>query len=182
MGDLSQSVVFPAAPPADARRLGQVLLSWLVDGQVIDPELSDCVLGAPLGHPPGPRWAAATLERGGPFPRLRTHGVRLVTSRTVFDTGGLGFVLVCGACRTEHADLPRWGDAVGEWYADAGAGELACPACADTRPVTEWQHLPDFGFAHLGLTFWNWPPLADGFVQALGQRIGQATLVVKAKL
>jgi len=182
MGDWFQSIIDPKATEADAPLLAQALLRWLVDEEIVVAEKSDCTYGDG-GHAPGPCYTKAIGTPSDRIHGLRTNGVEVVCIRTVFHNGGLGFKIVCDACGGRF-DPPQglWGDAVGEWYDRSGPGLLACPQCNATRPITEWRHDPNFGFANLGFTFWNWPKLADEFVDAFGERIGHGAVVVVGKL
>lgn len=181
MGDSFHTIVDPEATEADAPELAGRVLNWLISEQIIIPERTDCVLGGD-GYAPGPAYAKAT---GSPYPyllQLRTNGLKVTSTRTVFDNGGLGFKIVCSSCggRFEPPHGP-WGDAVSEWYDRSGTGLLACPGCRAVQPITEWRHDPAFGFGNLGFTFWNWPPLLDSFVSAVGERLGHRVFVVHGK-
>lgn len=155
MGDWFQSVVDPEATEAEAPTLADSVLRWLVAEGVVVPERSDCTLGE-AGHAPGPSYVKATGLPDKHLLTLWTNGLAVVSTRTVFHKGGLGFDIVCSSCggRFEPPD-GLWADAVGEWYDRNGPGPLACPGCKAVRPITAWRHDPPLGFANLGFTFWN---------------------------
>lgn len=75
MGDWSQSLVDVEVSAEDAPESGARLTRWLIDIGVISAEQTDCVLGSPLGHPPGANYGCAV---GGtdPAPVLWTNGRR----------------------------------------------------------------------------------------------------------
>lgn len=62
MGNHFQTIVDLHATPADATALAARGLDWLVAEGIVRAERTDCVLGAPLGHPPGPLWAKAVEQ------------------------------------------------------------------------------------------------------------------------
>lgn len=184
MGDSYQTIVDETASEIEAPELAQRVLRWLIDEGVVVAETTDCTLGTD-GHAPGPEAVKATGEIDAEDLRsLRTNGLAITTSRSVFDTGFSGEIeLICSACRHRFEPIPlAFGDALAEWYEQSGPGELACPRCGSTRAVTEWQFERPFGFGCLGFTFWNWPTLQDEFVSAVSARLGHPVAVVCGRL
>lgn len=182
MGDYFQSIVDPEATEAEAPSLADRVLRWLIDEQIVASELTDCVFMKP-GYAPGPTYVKATGAPDVHVLKLRTNGLEVVSTRTVFHNGGLGFDLVCAACGSRIEPMQGWwADAVGEWYDRAGPGMLECPNCQVARPVTEWQHDPPLGYGNVGFTFWNWPSLTDDFVASVGKLLGHRVLHVEGKL
>jgi hypothetical protein len=196
MGDHFQVIVDRDATADQAKALAEQVLSSLVEGGIVLATPTDCTLGEP-GYPPGPRYHdAVTLPHayriGSEGQRireddltriLRTNGLEISTSRTVFHAGGYGCNVTCRACgTTRDDDDPAWGDALEEWYRGRGNGTLTCPRCGHSEPVTEWSYDPPWGFGHLGFTFWNWPPLKDEFVAEVGKLLRHRTVVVAGKL
>lgn len=183
MGDWFQSIVDPEATEAETPSLADRVLCWLIDEQIVASELTDCVLDESGGYAPGPAYVKATGAPDVHVLKLRTNGLEVVSTRTVFHNGGNGFELECTACKYRYEPGPGgWADAVGEWYDRAGPGMLACPKCQVARPVTEWQHDPPLGYGNLGFTFWNWPKLTNDFVLSVGKLLGHRVLHVVGKL
>jgi len=176
MGDWFQILVAPEVSAAQSKAEGVRMLAWLIAQGIVSPEKKDCVLGSPLGHPPGPNYVRATGESDPRFLSLRSSGLAIITAHTVFHSGQGGFKLVCSNCRSKFDPPDRWGDAVNEWFKGSGLGILKCTACGHERPIVEWQHDPPWAFGELGFEFWNWPRFIDGFVlefeRQLGSRIG----------
>lgn len=52
MGDYFQTLADIHTAPEDADRLAADIRDWLIASGVISPDRTDCVLGAPTGHPP----------------------------------------------------------------------------------------------------------------------------------
>lgn len=182
MGDYFQSIVDPEATEAEATSLADRVVRLLVAEQIVVSELTDCVFGE-SGYAPGPAYAKATGLLDVHLLTLRTNGMEVVSTRTVFHNGGNGFELVCSACGEQTEPKQGWwADAAGEWYDRAGPGMLQCPACLVSRPVTEWEHDPPVGFGNLGFTFWNWPPLTTEFIAAVGQRLGHRVVHVEGRV
>lgn len=182
MSDYSQSVIFPTVSAKDSDQLSHTLLHYLQARGVISDEATDCVLGAPLGFQPGPMYRLASVQADDRLLELRTNGAHFVTRRTVFDTGGMGLELECPACGQSMEPATDWSNAVAEWHAGSGKGALACLRCGAVRPVTEWTHRPEWGFASLGITFWNWPELSSAFVADLGALLGHGAQIVHCRL
>jgi len=182
MGDQFQSVVDPDASEVEAPALAEKLLQWFINEGIVSPERSDCVLGD-SGYAPGRFHCKAIGSENQHLLRLRTNGLEVVSTHTVFHNGGLGFELVCESCGGSF-DPPQgaWGDAVGEWYDRSGPGLLACPGCQAVRAITKWRHAPPFGFANLGFTFWNWPSLLESFIGEISERLGHNVTVVVGKV
>ena len=184
MGDWFQSIVDPETTEADAPAAADRVLRWLIDEQIVVGDRTDCTLGDG-GYAPGRAYVKATGSSDPYLLATRTNGLEVVSTRTVFYSGGLGYELkiVCLSCggRFEPPEGP-WGDAVGEWYHRRGAGMLACPGCGAARPVTEWPHEPAFGFGNVGFTFWNWPNLTGEFVAAVGRQLRHRVFVVVGKV
>ncbi|MFC8668515.1 hypothetical protein [Streptomyces sp. NPDC057199] len=111
MGDHFQTVVDVDATADEARALAARVVEWLVAEGIVLGERTDCVLGQPLGHPPGPNWRRAVEESPDwdPWDGLAVH-----TGRTVFDSGQGGPESVtCPRCR---ATTPLSGETYDEPY------------------------------------------------------------------
>jgi hypothetical protein len=182
MGDWFQNLVAPNIAAPQAKAVGGRMLGWLVAEEIVSAETKDCVLGADLGHPPGPQYAKAT---GKPDPHLLslwTNGLAVISKRTVFHSGQGGFELICSACKSKFEPPDRWGDAVDEWFKQSGPGDLACPVGGVSRSVDEWQHDPPWAFGELGFEFWNWPQFTQAFVDEFEKRLGSRIVHVYGKL
>ncbi|MBN0044986.1 hypothetical protein JS756_12875 [Streptomyces actuosus] len=195
MGDHFRTVVDLDATPQQAARLAERAVRWLVAEGIVLAERTDCVLGPPLGHPPGPHWwravGAARTDREKPF-----DGLAVYAERTVFHGGqGEPEAVTCPRCRAstrlitdewDPIDEVRalFGDAVGTGHRTGTEAAVACPACAREVPLTAWGWPDDhFAFGHLGLEFWNWPELTDGFRSRLSEVLdGHRTVRVRGKL
>ncbi|MEU8802836.1 hypothetical protein [Spirillospora sp. NPDC048819] len=196
MGDYFQTLVDVQAGPDEAERLARDVLDWLVASGVVAAGRTDCVLGADLGHPPGPRADAVLDGEGYPSWRdLWTNGLDIATGRSVFDAGqGEPSAVSCPHCATtielvdEGYELVReawepFGEAMTEW-SEGRDGIIACPACTRAVEPAAWRWADDyFAFGHLGFTFWNWPPLRPEFVAEFTRRLaGHRTVLLDGKL
>ncbi|PZG99314.1 hypothetical protein C1I97_24150 [Streptomyces sp. NTH33] len=173
MGDHFQTIVDLDVSPRDAPRSARRAVEWLVAEGIVLAERTDCVLGQPLGHPPGPNWQRAVAEDDGD--REPYDGLAVYTGRTVFHGGQGGSEAVhCPRCAaTTRLYTDRWeliveawtpfSEAIGTWHT-TGAADVECPACAASVPLPDWAWSDDyFAFAHLGLEFWNWPRFTEDF-------------------
>jgi len=149
----------------DAHRIRE----WLVSERIIVRNTTDCVLSNLHGHMPGENYIVAVKK---PYPQLfelRTNGVALISKRTVFYSAGNPLILVCLSCGERFEGKESWSAAVQEWFTAKGPGLLACERCGVSVPITEWQHDPPWAFGHVGIEFWNWPPLREEFVKKAGE-------------
>ncbi|CAL9492405.1 hypothetical protein SUDANB176_03273 [Streptomyces sp. enrichment culture] len=166
MGDGFQVIVDLDADEADARRPARRVVEWLVAEGVVLAERTRCVPGQPLGHPPGPHWERAVT---GDWDFEPSDGLAVHTGRTGFTSGadmpGTALCPHCGAPVPLDDDTAwrRFATAVRTWQ-DTGAAAVDCPACATAVRVQDWtwDEAP-IALGHLGLEFWNWPDLTDGF-------------------
>ena len=192
MGDHFQTIVDLDATAADAEPLARRVLAGLVEEGIVLADWTDCVLGRPLGHPPGPNWSRSVA---GKVTRDPCDGLAVHVGRKVFHgcPGGLE-AAVCPRCSTttrlvddEWAMINEaWApfvDAIGTWHA-TGAARVRCPACARRVPLRDWAWTDDyFAFAHLGFEFWNWPELTAEFrSRVAGLFDGHRTTFVRGKI
>ncbi|MFD9190513.1 hypothetical protein ACFWCA_20055 [Streptomyces phaeochromogenes] len=191
MGDHFQTVVDVDATADEAQVLAARVVEWLVAEGIVLGERTDCVLGRPLGHPPGPNWRRAVEESPDwdPWDGLAVH-----TERTVFDSGQGGPESVtCPRCETttplsgetydedyevsreaepDNGAWPRFAAAMGTWH-ETGAATVDCPACARPVALTDWIWEDDYyALGNLGLEFWNWPELRPDFIQEISRLLG----------
>jgi hypothetical protein len=166
----------------------QQVTQWLIAKEIVAAQQTDCVLGSPVGYPPGPRFRDALDpgENHGGFPELVTNGVEVITGRTVFDTGGNGIEEVrCPKCQANIIDSD-WGDFLGEWV-NGGSQFMQCPDCGQESLLTEYDFNIEkrfiWAFSNFGITFWNWPPeFKDSFIAELEQVIGSSVRIVYGRL
>lgn len=182
MGDHFQTIVDLDAGPQDAPALAQRVVDWLVTEGIVLAERTDCVLGQPLGHPPGPNWHRAVAEDDADW--KPSDGLAVHTGRTAFHGGQGGAEAArCPRCATtvrlytEDWDLidEAWAPfdrAIDVWLA-TGAADVGCPACAAVVPLPDWSWTDDFyAFAHLGFEFWNWPEFTEEFRARVSELLG----------
>lgn len=179
--DRVRHLVAPELPAAVGADRAADVLGWLQAEGIVAADESACLPDAASGYAPGPHCAQAlalpvearAVER---LRRLPVNGVLLRSGRMVYHGPTLGSAF-CPHCDKPLAipSDPRWFDAVEQWLLigeDADEGLLLCTGCTLLAPVTSWACEPPVGFGCLGLSFWNWPPLAADFVAALEARVG----------
>ena len=187
MSDHSQIIVDLDATPEDAPRLAHVVLTWLAEEGVVQREPApDSVLGDNDGHRPGPKFRKALEEpedeSAANFLDLGLNGLEIEVGRTVFHSGGNGTELRCEACEHEFDPGDKWGDAVDAWYEGDDEVTFPCPSCGEARRLPEWRGPWQWGFGNLGFQFWNWPPLSDEFIDAVSEKLGHRTVLVRMHL
>ncbi|MEU6880439.1 hypothetical protein [Streptomyces sp. NPDC046712] len=186
MGNHFQTVVDLDATPEEAPALAARALEWLVGQGIVRAERTDCVLGAPLGHPPGPHWASA-VEHEDWEP---TDGLKIEIGRTVF-FGGQGDAehATCPHCATRTVFYTDYWEivegawepfhaAISTWHA-TGAAAVACAHCGHAGDLTAWSWAGDYyAFGYLGFEFWDWPEFAPRFLDAFATALGGHRLVL----
>ncbi len=189
MGDWFQTIADVQATPDEADQLATTTLAWLIDAGIVLTEPTDCVLSG-LGHPLGPHYTAAVTEDSPHLLTLHTNGVEVITGRTVFYSMGADHAAcpVCGHITelTDQGIQPNdaWhelSDTIGDWF-EGGSGLHACPNCRNLVELNNWTWSPPWGFGHLGITFWNWPPLSPRFLADVTQRLGHRTVHPSGKM
>ncbi|GAB2881021.1 hypothetical protein GCM10027074_56630 [Streptomyces deserti] len=206
MGDYFQTIVDLDASEDEAARLAQRVVDWLVAEGIVLAEREDCVLGQPLGHPPGPNWARAAAQDDAD--REPTEGLAVHTGRTVFDGGqDAPEAVTCPRCATttafdaepydfmpdDEGEEPPGATGDGLWphfvtaitaWQETGTATVDCPACAEPVPLPEWTWADDcFAVGHLGFEFWNWPELTPEFRARTAELLdGHRTAYVWGKL
>ncbi|MFD0369750.1 hypothetical protein [Streptomyces sp. NPDC059071] len=180
MGNHFQTLVVADATAAEAAQLARRGLDWLVAAGIVRAERTDCVLGAPLGHPPGPAWERAVAEPDWePDGGLAVH-----TGRQVFHAGqDAPEFAVCPGCATRTALVEdtwqRFDAAIRVWAGgDTAAARVACPACGRDGDVTAWQwHDDRFALACLGFAFWDWTEFGSDFLTDFAEALGGRRVV-----
>jgi hypothetical protein len=191
MGSHFQTIVDLDATPAAAAVLAARGLEWLVKEGMVRAERTNCVLGAALGHPPGPLWAKAV----GQVDWEPSDGLKIETGRTVFHGGqGDAMYAVCPHCAA-HVDLytDEWDviestsepfhRAIKTWHA-TGRAAVACPRCSRAGDLTAWAWDNDYyAFGYLGFEFWDWPEFSPSFLERFAHALGgHRTVLVGGKL
>jgi hypothetical protein len=177
MGTHTQSVMDRATSDTEeAKRLGECIVAWLVDQEIIQHRLTDCCYKP--GYPPGSYYRRACggipeSEREADyadFLKYNPNGMELSTTRNAFFHGQGDYGPArCPHCAAEH-DIDLLYAAADVWL-KGGEAELACMKCGQAAPVTAWEH-DDLLFGTLGLQFWGWPDLSPGFLLELERRTG----------
>jgi hypothetical protein len=194
VGDYFQHIVDVQVADGAAAGLAVKLVAWLVETGMIESERTDCTLGDP-GHPPGPGYSAAVTEDDDMLLDLSFNGVEVPVGRTIFDPGqGDPTSATCPQCGEAVAFMdPQSGELTSEWAAfaevldrwqEGGSSAVPCPRCGVPIGINDWQWHEWFPIAVgcLGLTFWNWPPLAEEFVAQVAERLGHRIVVIAGKL
>ncbi|MFM9607952.1 hypothetical protein ACSCBZ_44010 [Streptomyces niveiscabiei] len=157
MGDRFQVIVDLDAGEAEAARLKERVIAWLV-GEGI-------VVADARGYAAGPGWARAVDDDWDHEP---SGGLAVHVGRGAFHSGAdAPEHAVCPSCaarRALDADGWAWVSTAIETWSEAGTATLTCPSCTRTAPLPDWRwdNAP-FAFGHLGLKFWDWPDLSDAF-------------------
>ncbi|MEB3367529.1 hypothetical protein [Saccharopolyspora mangrovi] len=197
MGDWFQTIVDVEVGAEDAEHFAAEVRDWLISAGIVLSERTDCVLGAQVGHPPGPA-AGQALEdpsEDDGWQRLWTKGLDITVGRAVFDAGqGEVEAVTCPHCAKELRLVDACWQLIDEAWApfrevltdwpEGLDGVIACRFCERPVEPTAWLWADDhLALGQLGFTFWNWPSLKQDFVDEIGRRLGgHRTALLAGKL
>jgi hypothetical protein len=180
--------------PDEAESLAQSIVDWLVESEIVERELTDCVLGGSgKGHRPARNFMRVTGQPEDPkvsnmnhaeFHRWVTNGLQITLGRHMTVSGeGSYEVAICPECSAGQEVFDEaWNQAGTEWI-ETGIGLLACEDCGRSTNVSDWGHREPIGFGALSLQFWNWPPpFADEFLDEIRRRLGHRIIVMNTSI
>jgi hypothetical protein len=185
MGDYFQIIVDCQVSLPKAAALASRIRDWLIDEGIIDRTMTNCVLDEDdIGYPPGANFEQAVESSHDDTRELWTNGLSIIVGREVFDSSPEVPDLLCRHCNAKSRTA--WdqaiSDAMSQWREGDGVGDLTCPACGHSEPITKWIWDPPWGFGNLGFKFWNWPPLKASFLTEFAERLGHRMVLVTGKL
>lgn len=176
MGDWSWTIVDVEVTAADAAMAGERAVRALITRRVVLEEQDRS--GGALLWPPGSASGSTTRSGERPVAGVLHTGIELVTGRTVFDTGGNGVELACGACKGSLEPDDRYFEQVGEWHEGDDHVIYACPLCGSQTRLVDWDGPFAFALGNLGIRLWNWPRLSDEFVREMSSVLGHRIRLV----
>ncbi|NMH89589.1 hypothetical protein [Flavivirga algicola] len=174
------------------KELSQKIVKWLQSDEIIQSELSDCVLSTKnKGYKPGNKHVDA-IGYDENILSLNTCGVEIKTEREVFNAGAFTAMtkLECPSCNTNrfegitpqdfftdncteeqlnlfHTVFPEF-----DKWSNNEKASLICPHCSKESSLTDYKTDNSIAFSNFGLTFWNWPDLEKEFLMELKTKIG----------
>jgi hypothetical protein len=170
----------PLADYVQAERAAGAVRDCLIGNGYVRPQKTNCVLGAELGFPPGPRFAEL-FEEPPWSAEVACNGVQIEASEKpqFYDNGEIGFRIFCPSCRRQFdldGDLVVWQQAMQKFY-EGGAGLLQCKHCGNSAGVDRWTCDPPVGWSRFGITIWNCPHLRPEIIRTLAELVGSELAV-----
>jgi hypothetical protein len=107
-------------------------------------------------------------------------GVDIITERQVFHPAENYEPPTCPVCESP-IDEEAHHDLIDDWLSGPEP-MLKCPTCRSSALVGDWRGEWTFHVGELAVTFNNWPPLSDEFMENLGRRLGTRWRVVLAHI
>lgn len=155
----------------NALHKAEEILQWFLERDIVENELSDCVLGN-FGYRFKPQIASLFNdgEKWAFRENLITHGLEITagTTRKGFHPmEGMYLIIHCPNCEqkidTDTAFL--W---VGNWT--EGQNTFQCPHCQYKAHLVRYTIQPKWGFSNIGITLWNthWDVI-PAFINAIEQ-------------
>lgn len=192
MGVYYERIVDVEVSAEEAGPLAERMAGWMVAEGLITRETTGELVYSPHadeGYVPGADWARAVADATDPD--WMPGPVAVVVGRH-HHVGGQGMdepeYAVCPRCtaRTVVIDYPErfeadeavwkpFREGITAWE-ETGEGSAPCTACGASVPVTEWEWDSSFALGALAFDFWNWPPLADGFLTEFARQLGHRTV------
>jgi len=174
VSDVCITVVEISIGPLVAADRADTVIEWLLRTGVVELNPNRNELWQPSVYRPGPGVRTAVPSWQEPDYTLVNNGVDVIVERQLYHPLGAYRPAACPACAR------RLDEAVHETYAApwlaGNEPDVRCPGCAVVHPLGDW---PDsFQVGELAVSCHNWPPLADAFLIALGQRLGPRWRVV----
>ena len=185
MADYYQQIAAPEVPDDAVGDTADRLIDRLLQLRAIAGN-TDRTAGTGGSFQPGD--GAETVLQAAPgydWRRLRKKEIEVVTSRTVFWNLDPASQSVCPACGYDNG--PDFFEAyvfpvIDAWYSGDDGVTVTCHRCRQPTRLPLWHFDPPWAFATLGLTFWNWPRLGEGFVADLGDIVGSRLVYLSGKL
>jgi hypothetical protein len=168
MSDKSISVVpeMISFPGKEAK--AESIRNWLIENNVIQSVLSDCVLSSGLGYSIGNEAKLVVKEPNFLPNGLKANGMEIITQRTIFHADELD-TIVCPECKSA---IPEAGIEAFASYHNDGNSNLKCSVCKAVINLNNLIISPVLGFCDLGFTFWNWPPFKEDFIELFENKLG----------
>lgn len=164
----------------EAEKRAVVVRDWLIETGVIVPNTERDDLWQPSAFAAGPNAALAfpgyeadQSELGV----LANSGVDISSARAIYHPVGNEEPPSCPACGAELDDEEN-AHILNEWI-ESGEPKVGCSSCGVASLIGDWPGEWTYHVGELAVTFNNWPPLSDAFVEDVGRRLGDRWRVVK---
>ncbi|MHA6494235.1 sugar ABC transporter ATPase [Pseudomonas borbori] len=179
-----QAIIVPqisSFPGHEAR--ARVVVRWLVQQNIIEPQLSTCGRTfKQMGHAIAPG-ARAVVEQPQLLPfNQPVNGLEIVYKRCIFTpTSGFLEEAGCPQCRQEVGEALF--DSLEEWM-PGHSDNFSCPQCGHEDDINGFLFLQPCGFSNLGFIFNNWAQASfkPAFLDEFAARLGYPVSVVRVDL
>ena len=161
---------------AGARERAAEITRWLLDTGVMVANTNRDELWQPSEYRAGPNVRTATELWSSDDAQLANHGVDVVVERVLHHPSGNYEPPACPTCDTV-VDEETHHRLVFAWLRGPEP-LLRCDACGGEALVGDWPVEWTFHVGELAVSFSNWPPLEDAFLENLQTRLGPRTRVV----
>jgi hypothetical protein len=168
MSTVSVSIIPKRSSYPDKENKANEILEWLIARDIVQPNLSDCILSSSHGYAISDGATKISIFPDQlPFGML-TNGLEIVTKRQVFDTAENWIdKLLCPNCN-ENIAFYDWD--LDAWYA-MESDNFSCPLCKHVTDIHQFTFEPDWGFSDLGFKFWNWTDFTADFINEFKKKL-----------
>ena len=154
------------------------ILEWLISYNIIEAEISDCILGKTGGYR-GAQGLKNIVQHSEDLTTLlkyKTFGLEIVKDKNVFDTGENGLEsMTCPNCNKKY-DVEVY-NFITIWW-DTQETDIFCTACDKIYDINEYLFRPQWAFSNLGFKFWNFPQFTSQFIEEFQLRLQCDVVIV----
>jgi hypothetical protein len=165
---------------ADTQVRADAVRDWLLESGIIVPNPDYDELWQPSAYAAGPSAANAFPGYEGDFAHLgvlANSGVDINTDRQIYHPVANEERPTCPACGTKLDDAAS-ANIIDDWFEKAEP-IVTCSNCGASSRIGDWPGEWTYHVGDVAVTFNNWPPLSDAFIEQVGRRLGNRWRVVK---
>lgn len=163
-----------------AEERAAVVRDWLIETGIIVPNAARDELWQPSAYAAGPNAALSFPGYEGDradLGVLANSGVDINAERQIYHPVANEEPPTCPSCGAELDDETNV-TVLDEWF-ESGEPMVSCSSCGASSRIGDWPGEWTYHVGDVAVTFNNWPPLSDAFLQDVGRRLGNRWRVVK---
>ena len=176
MSENAITVVELSLDAAGARERAAEITQWLLGTGIMVPNTNRDELWQPSEYLAGPNVRTATELWSSDDARLANNGVDVVVERMLHHPSENYEPPACPTCGSVLGEEAHEG--MGDAWLEGPEPLVRCAACGAEALVGDWPGEWTFHVGELAVSFSNWPPLNDAFLDDLRTRLGPHTRVV----
>jgi hypothetical protein len=176
MSENATTIVELSLHAAGARARAAELTRWLLDTGIVIPNTERDELWEPSEYRAGPSVRTATELWSADDAQLANNGVDVVVERMLHHPSENYEPPACPMCATVLGEEAH--ESLGDAWLAGPEPLVRCDACGAEALIGDWPGEWTFHVGDLAVSFNNWPPLNDAFLEEVRRRIGPRSRVV----